>query len=238
MKIYLLDLSKIKVSQATFLKVLWPYLTPLEHSKIEQMTHPQRIAEFSFARATLRRLTQITDEFATSSNGKPYHSRLNFNISHSHQVVAIGVSSAHELGVDIEKVDPKKDLRALSQRILKSEGDLTSLSTQEFYQHWTLKESYLKCEGLKLSGNLTQHFFTHHSSGSKLPWKRTQDLTNHQFVYFEIKREDQVFALSVAVRLGLSDLSPEIDLYESEWEFEPLNFSVTKIKPFFVSVVE
>ena len=88
--------------------------------------------------------------------GKPYlKNNLNykFNISHSNELIVIGMDFENEIGIDVEF---KKNINLDSYiKILKS-NEIMKLNTREdkldgFYEIWTIKESFFKEEGRGLS---------------------------------------------------------------------------------------
>lgn len=88
--------------------------------------------------------------------GKPYlKNDLNykFNISHSNELIVIGMDFENEIGVDIEF---KKNINLESYiKILKND-EIQKLNTREdkldkFYEIWTIKESFFKEEGKGLA---------------------------------------------------------------------------------------
>ena len=84
-----------------------------------------------------------------NAQGKPYLPQGPcFNLSHSGAYVILGVS-AHETGVDIERIGPFEDKVA---RRCYTEAELAWLYAQRdasaFYRLWTAKESIMKASGL------------------------------------------------------------------------------------------
>jgi len=90
--------------------------------------------------------------------GKPFlknYPGINFNISHSEKYVFCGVSN-QAIGVDIE-YHQNIDLNIAKTNFHKEEYDYIINSENKiksFYDIWTLKESYLKMEGLGLNLDL------------------------------------------------------------------------------------
>ncbi|MCR3758495.1 4'-phosphopantetheinyl transferase superfamily protein [Clostridium felsineum] len=88
--------------------------------------------------------------------GKPEltnDSGIHFNISHSSEWVAVGISSK-PIGVDIQKVD-KIDLSIAKSCFSKNENEyILSLPSNErkdaFFKLWTLKEAFIKAKGMGL----------------------------------------------------------------------------------------
>ena len=88
--------------------------------------------------------------------GKPYlenNSNFKFNISHSNELIIVGIDMQNEIGVDIEfikkinlnnyiKILKESEIRELSQRKNKLDS---------FYEIWTIKESFCKEEGKGIS---------------------------------------------------------------------------------------
>ncbi len=97
-------------------------------------------------------------ELARGEHGKPRLAAapapLEFNLSHSHGRVLVGVAAAGQpLGVDIERIVPRRDFLALARRALgEAEAEAIAAAPQErraglFYAAWTAHEAHLKCGG-------------------------------------------------------------------------------------------
>lgn len=107
--------------------------------------------------------TEAPPELSAAANGKPRledsPERLSFNLSHSGglAVVAIAPGDA-EVGVDVERVRPRRDLVRLARRWLPEEDAATvaAAAPEEreaaFYAAWTRHEARVKCTGAGLSG--------------------------------------------------------------------------------------
>lgn len=101
--------------------------------------------------------------FAASSHGRPYVDRPasatptpRFNVSHTDRLVVLLVGCGRELGVDVEKVTRHAPMVVADQFFAAPERmALARLSDADrasrFWDHWTLKESYIKARGLGLS---------------------------------------------------------------------------------------
>ena len=100
-------------------------------------------------------------EIALTENEKPYikgHADISFNISHSGEVVCLGISDK-EIGVDVEKIRHFKESlinyvfmpqdQDLAKELMMSESDMDKVYTRL----WTVKESIMKhCgKGISLS---------------------------------------------------------------------------------------
>ncbi len=100
-------------------------------------------------------------ELTQGEHGKPRLAAkpapLAFNLSHSGDLALIAVARDREVGVDVERVKPGRDLVALAQRALASEAAATVREASEpertrlFYELWTQHEARLKCLGVGLA---------------------------------------------------------------------------------------
>jgi 4'-phosphopantetheinyl transferase len=89
------------------------------------------------------------------SNGKPrlaVHNRLRFNLSHSEDLALVAVAE-REVGIDLERINPERDLLALAERALPA-ADAAAVGAAgpaeraaTFYEAWTRHEARLKCLG-------------------------------------------------------------------------------------------
>lgn len=82
--------------------------------------------------------------------------RLAFNLSHSSELTLVAVSRGREVGVDVEREKPARDLVALAERALAPEDAAAVRAASEgersrcFYALWTRHEARLKCLGTGL----------------------------------------------------------------------------------------
>jgi 4'-phosphopantetheinyl transferase len=104
---------------------------------------------------TLVGVSPETLEFETTANGKPrlVPPTLDFNLSHSENVLAVAVALDRQVGVDIEVVRPGVDVLAVAQaQFTAGELDwLRALPPQQqlpaFYRLWTRTEAASKVSG-------------------------------------------------------------------------------------------
>lgn len=82
------------------------------------------------------------EELLFNQYNKPYINSIEFNISHSNNLIAICISD-NRCGIDLEMVDFNKDLTLLKQRL----NLLTTVSNELFYQQWTKTEALFKYFG-------------------------------------------------------------------------------------------
>ncbi|MDQ8039552.1 MAG: 4'-phosphopantetheinyl transferase superfamily protein [Rickettsiella sp.] len=101
--------------------------------------------------------------FTLSEQGKPaiseQQNRLNiqFNISHSHQLILMALTLEDPIGIDLEYHADSIDVENLSEIIFSPSEKcfFSRLATQQerkkaFFRCWTRKEAYLKAEGIGL----------------------------------------------------------------------------------------
>ena len=98
------------------------------------------------------------------ANAQPAVAGLTFNISHSDQVVLLGITRDRQLGIDVEDRQRKVPLDVAEHFFSESEvQQLRSLPAplqpSRFLDFWTLKESYIKARGKGLSLPLDQFCF-------------------------------------------------------------------------------
>ena len=107
--------------------------------------------------------------FTREEHGKPAVSpqqnwlNLQFNLSHSYELVLLGVTVEDPIGIDIEYHVDNISVENLSEFIFSplEKWFFSKLSSQQekkeaFFRCWTRKEAYLKAEGLGLTDLLTK----------------------------------------------------------------------------------
>jgi 4'-phosphopantetheinyl transferase len=87
---------------------------------------------------------------------------LRFNLSHSGELALIAVARGLEIGVDVERIDPRRDVLALAPRAL---GPEEAAAVREapagersaaFHAAWTRREAVAKCLGVGLGAPLPE----------------------------------------------------------------------------------
>lgn len=120
----------------------------------------------ALARTVLSRYAAVRPQdwaFSAAAHGRPVIAApspappLEFNISHSADLVMLGVTSGRTLGIDTESVAARDaDIAGLDRYFAPEESAaLLALSPRErrrrFFELWTLKESYIKARGMGLA---------------------------------------------------------------------------------------
>jgi len=103
-------------------------------------------------------------ELRTGAHGKPAladpSSPLSFNLSHSGDLALVAVTLDREVGIDIERVRPRRDLERLAGRALDPaaaaavRGAAPAERLVAFHEAWTRREAIAKCLGTGLGGPL------------------------------------------------------------------------------------
>jgi len=119
----------------------------------------------ALVRTVLSRYAAVRPErwtFSTGPHGRPSISTphlpaLEFNISHSADLVVLGITSDRALGIDVESMEAREvDIDGLDRYFAPQESAaLLALAPPErrrrFFDLWTLKESYIKARGMGLA---------------------------------------------------------------------------------------
>lgn len=134
---------------------------------------------------------------------KPYtnNDNLNFNISHSGEIVLCALTNIGDIGIDVEKINPVIISKFKSQ-MTDNEWDLVSGSEDvecSFFNYWTRKEAVMKA----------------HGNGLSIPIKSFEVLENRSFIgsdsYFlkEIKIQDS-YSCHLAMKQSIDNFQIKI----------------------------
>ncbi len=103
-------------------------------------------------------------ELRVAPGGKPALAEaampLRFNLSHSGDRALVAVAWGREVGVDIERIAPRRDLLSLARRGLEpaEAAKVTQASPEDrpaaFHAAWTRREAVAKCHGVGLGAPL------------------------------------------------------------------------------------
>lgn len=147
----------------------WPDASALpspEHERAASFLREEPGRRWVAARWALRRvLESYLGEPAAEiglglgGNGKPrlrHGDAIEFNLSHSSGLALVAVTEGREVGVDVELIEPGRDLVALAERGLPQEDVRAVRAASEseraavFYAAWTRHEAQVKCLGTGL----------------------------------------------------------------------------------------
>ena len=95
----------------------------------------------------------------TGEHGKPELAggELHFNLSHSGGVGLVAVSRERPVGVDVERIEARRNVLALAERALGAEGASAVRAAPDadraavFHRAWARREAVAKCAGTGLS---------------------------------------------------------------------------------------
>ena len=105
-------------------------------------------------------------ELLYNTHGKPFinekynGSSVEFNTSHSGEYALIAITLDNKIGVDIQKIKPEVDFKALSNRFFSNDEKHELMKLDEhkqqdaFYLGWVRKESFIKATGMGVAYGL------------------------------------------------------------------------------------
>jgi len=172
-------------------------LGPSDRRRLAAITGSLARREFLAGRALLTSVLSLrTGEpparwrFAETALGKPvlddaaWSGRLGFNVSHTDGLVCCAlVSGSGRVGVDVERCSRELDVDALAARFF-APAEAAALARlpaparrARFFDHWTLKEAFLKGRGVGLTVPMREAAFDLEGpapalvSSPDVPWK-------------------------------------------------------------------
>lgn len=129
----------------------------------------------ALVRTVLSRYAPIEPQawlFSANAYGRPQIAnsdakelRLSFNISHTHDLIVLGVTKDRALGVDVENVRARQVPLEIADRFFSpsESAELAAVPREQqqdrFFEYWTFKESYIKARGMGLSLALDKFSF-------------------------------------------------------------------------------
>lgn len=186
-------------------EALCHYVSTSEHATAARMVLPKDRWRYLIYRGALRWLlgsylkaAPVDLCFHSTQLGKPYVNvgdvvaPIEFNVSHSADLLVVAVSRCGAVGIDIEYTD-RNEIEKIAGRILSSKEKYQYYSLDQhernlaLWRIWTRKEAYLKGVGLGLTESLkntTVMIDTHSAAGlvySELRPEDTQIWRLHEF---------------------------------------------------------
>ncbi len=153
------------------------WLNTSEQSRADRFVTDDLGARFTLGRALLRSVlgrylrcdpSDVTFEYG--EQGKPRLAEsshpIEFNLTHSADVVVLGVTSHAAIGIDVEHRRASRDLDGIARRYFSAtevevyERFEGSERVDAFYRCWARKEAYLKAKGGGLSAPLDRFVVT------------------------------------------------------------------------------
>jgi len=186
--VYNIHSSKIFIYIVNFsnysqdLKLLWDCLSVQEKTIAKTYRTGVLFKKYIISHGVLRRiLSYYTNylpqniEFLYQNNGKPYlNENLQFNMSHSYDLVGYAISPSYKIGIDIEWHDTTLDICTIADLVFTPYEDLVSQQLKYrnkiefFYDLWTIKESLVKASGQGLSYPINTIEIAKSSSNNKI----------------------------------------------------------------------
>lgn len=175
-----------------------PHFTQCEIERVgNNKVKEQKRAAYGLLRYAIKKFLNRDEDFVSFSktaNGKPVCPDFFFSISHSHDLVAVAISS-QSIGIDIEMVDNNKNLANLKSTILcQDEENAKTLSMKELTSFWVKKEAIFKQKGGKT--------FIPRQINTRDFWTLENSLEYERDVYcwaISMKRNDVLFELNLNV---------------------------------------
>ena len=123
-----------------------------EKTEYDKSLLPQNVREHCKKKESIAAATELLNMGAENlwyDRNKPMADNCFVSISHSGDMVAV-CTSENPIGIDIEKIDTKRNLEKLSKRVFKGqelEAFEQTPTPEQFYEIWTQKEAYSKIDG-------------------------------------------------------------------------------------------
>ncbi len=151
-------------------------LNPKELQRYRGITSPAKKLEFLSSRLLLKKILNyyLPEKAAsvhsvTDSFGRPFwyieqqKLPLYFSLSHTKGIIACAVAAIPEIGCDIELIRPRKYESELTEKVL-GKKEMRHYQNQKskncarrfFYRCWTLKEAFLKAQGVGIRAPLLE----------------------------------------------------------------------------------
>ena len=194
-----LGLWKIEEDEYYFLERVKLYDN--EWVQLGKVIHPKKRLEWLSSRLCLKHLLDIKDtsriESLRMDSGKPYLSNQSYNISYSHSLEysAAIASQAHEVGVDIEYLKRKRNIRTRFLFMDDEELDWfeENPTFENFILIWSAKESLYKIVGRGFGFKEHIHIRPNSSqlecNGILPAYVKTSEYYQEFQVHFEVREE-------------------------------------------------
>jgi 4'-phosphopantetheinyl transferase len=181
----------------------------------------------AFVRILLSRYAPIDPsrwEFTPNEFGKPAISgpsgarEIAFNISHTTGLISAVFALDSSVGIDAEHHGRRIDALAIAEQFL-SPDEYSALSMlgdsdrrRRFFEYWTLKEAYVKANGLGMSMDLSTFTFDIKDDGSGISLRST-NVAEPGFWTFRLLKPGPNHTVAVAVRCS-ADSAVRFRIYD------------------------
>jgi len=148
-------------------------LAPEERARAAEFAVPHAAEAFTLGRVMLREAMSeafggdpAAWRFVAGASGKPAlvaggRAGFDFNLTHTHGLVAVAAGDCAAIGVDAENLDRENDVMRVARRFF-ADGEIAAIERiadaaarrRRVLHLWTLKESWLKATGAGIAGTL------------------------------------------------------------------------------------
>jgi len=192
-------------------------LDPEEREKLGRFIRPDDGHHYLVSHALLRSvLSYYADvapadwRFAHGKHGRPeiqpdMQSPLRFNLTHTRGLAACVVTRDVDCGIDAEQLHKRSNPLGVAQRMF-SPLELEALGQKRgtdfleyFYQHWTLREAYVKARGIGISFPTRQLCFNTEGERISVKFDDSIDDTERNW-YFQLIRPNATHIIALALR--------------------------------------
>jgi 4'-phosphopantetheinyl transferase len=155
--------------------------------------------------------------FSTNRFGRPKianrdveASGLEFNISHTRGLIALGVTQHRALGIDVENVSARSVSLDLANHYFARDevAELASVAPEHrhgrFFEYWTFKESYIKARGMGLSIPLDRFSFSFpHARGVQISIQPDLGDEASRWCFWQVRPTSEYLLAICAERSGV-----------------------------------
>lgn len=163
-------------------------------------------------------------QFSRGEHGKPEllnaPIEIRFNLSHTDRFVVCAITRHQQIGIDIEHIERKNDVRAIADHYFSAQEvrDLFALEYRDqadrFFDYWTLKEAYMKARGEGISLGLGNFSFDLGSGNIGISFSDCLDDCPEQWM-FRLFRPTADHRMALAFRLSHPAQRPDIHYFET-----------------------
>lgn len=154
------------------IEALKDILSDVEKKRAKAFHFKRDYRRYTYAHALLRSVISFYTglhpeniKFSTNNSGKPFlndKQGIQFNLSHTRDLVAVVISPGVQIGVDVERYKPFTDMDDVASRIMTTIEYLQFLELDKeakelfFYKCWVRKEAVVKAWGTGIDQNLSK----------------------------------------------------------------------------------
>ncbi len=201
--IWYLDPARITATKS--IETLKTWLSNIETERMKRFHHAKHQHAFlishALKRAALAHVLGLEPnelEFGIGSQGRPFimgkaQHNLQFNLSHTDGLVALAVSLDAYVGLDVESLTRKIPETAFAARFFTppEHDDILvheqTPNSHRLLEYWTLKEAYIKAEGLGISIGLDTFYFDLSQTHPHIKYTSEARPPSHPWQFIQIK---------------------------------------------------